>query len=48
MISFQIVWKKRKCLITYLDDTYKEYFFINESPCLKKKEKNKPSIIFNH
>ena len=49
MISFQInSVEKRKWLITYLDDTYKEYFFINESLCLEKKEKSKPSIIFNH
>lgn len=47
MISFQInSVEKRKWLITYLDDTYKEYFFINESLCLEKKKRvNHPLFL---
>lgn len=37
MISFQINSVEiKENASTYLDDTYKEYFFINESPVRKR------------
>lgn len=49
MISFKIKSvKKRECLITYLADTYKEYFLLKAACVCFFFLKNKPSIIFNH